>query len=355
MMNLERLLKACVQGGGSDLHLVVGSPPALRVNGNIVRVKTQELDGSQIKKMCYSVLTDSQRSTFENEKEIDFSFGIKGIARFRVNYFYQKGHVSGVFRRVPLLVPELSSLSLPSVVEEMTRLANGLVLVTGPTGSGKSTTLAAMIDRINTEKRGHIITLEDPIEFLHRHKKCIVSQREVGMDTNSFTKALRHVLRQDPDICLLGEMRDLETIEAALDLAETGHLVFATLHTNSAHQTINRILGAFPVGQRSRVSNQLSLTLQGVISQRLIRGIRGGRVVACEYLRMNSGIRSLIRDNKIHQIYGQMQVGQGKSGMMTLNQSLAQLVLGGKIDMRQAFQTSPIPDELDDLLKKADM
>ena len=352
MINLERLLKVCVQGGASDLHLVVGSAPALRVEGKIVRVKTKELDGSQIKKICYSVLTDTQRSHFENKKEIDFSFGIKGIARFRVNYFYQRGQISAVFRKVPLSVPSFQSLNLPSVVGGMTRLANGLVLVTGPTGSGKTTTIASLIDKINSERRGHIITLEDPIEFLHQHKKCIVNQREIGMDTSGFQEALKYVVRQDPDVCLVGEMRDPETIESALSLAETGHLVFATLHTNSAPQTINRIVGVFPSGKRERVSQQLSLVLQGVISQRLLSGLKRGRVVACEYLQMNSSMRTLIRENKIHQIYGQMQVGQLKSGMMTLNQSLAQLVLEKKVDIRRAFQVSSDVDELEKLLRR---
>ncbi len=354
MITLERLLKACVQGGASDLHLVEGSAPALRVNGSIIRVKTEELLGPDIKKICYSVLTDAQRSTFENKKEIDFSFGIKGIARFRVNYFYQKGCVSAVFRRIPLSVPELSTLGLPSVIEEVTRLSNGLVLLAGPTGSGKTTTLAALINKVNSERRGHIITIEDPIEFMHPHKKCIVNQREVGVDTNSFEDGLKYALRQDPDVCLIGEMRSLETIEAALNLAETGHLVFGTLHTISAPQTVSRIVSVFPPGQQERISSQLSLVLQGVVNQRLIRGVRGGRVAACEYLRMTPGIRSLIRENKLHQIYGQMQLGQGKSGMMTLNQSLAQLVLERKVDLRQAFQTATMPEELDAILRKAE-
>lgn len=352
MISLESLLKACVQGGGSDLHLVVGSAPALRINGRIIKVRGKEFNGAQIKTMCYSILTDAQKGVFENKRELDFSFGIKNIARFRANYFFQRGQVSAAFRKVPLSVPKLDDLGLPSVVGDLTKLVSGLVLVTGPTGSGKTTTLAAMISRINEERRGHIMTLEDPIEFLHTHKKCIVNQREIGMDTESFCEALKHILRQDPDICLIGEMRDLETIEAALNLAETGHLVFATLHTISAPQTISRIVGVFPQGQRERVCAQLSLVLQGILSQRLIRDLNGGRLAACEYLQMNSAVRSLIRENKIHQVYSQMQIGQKKSGMVTLNQALAQLVLNKRIDFRQAFQSSSDPDELDQLLRK---
>ena len=350
-MSLHKLLKATVQSDASDLLLVEGSAPALRVNGRVVRVKADPLTGSAVKHLCYSVLSDEQRKHFENHKEIDFSLSIKEIARFRVNYFYQRGYVSGAFRKVPLSVPSFSSLGLPKVLGELTKYDTGLVILTGPTGSGKTTTLAALLDKVNTERRGHIVTLEDPIEFLHEHKKCIVSQREVGLDTDSFRNGLRYILRQDPDVCLLGEMRDIDEIRSALELAETGHLVFATLHTNSAPQAIQRILGAFPVGEKEAVAQQLSLVLQGVVGQRLLRGVSGNRrYAACEYLRMNSGVRSLVREGKVHQVYGQMQIGQEKSGMVTLNQSLAALVLTKKIDLRAAYQVSPDVGELDKLL-----
>ena len=354
-MNLESLLKACVRANASDVHLVSGSAPALRIDGKITKVRSESLTGSQIKSMCYSILTDAQRSKFENNKDIDFSFEIQNVARFRASYFYQKSDISAAFRRCPLTIPDFSDLGLPSVIGELTGLSQGLILITGPTGSGKSTTLASLLDKVNTERKGHIITIEDPIEFVHRHKKCIVSQRELGIDTDSFQDSLKHILRQDPDVCLVGEIRDIDTIRATLLLASTGHLVFSSLHTNSAPETINRILGFFPKENRDEICLQLSLILQGVISQRLLRKVQGGRIVACEHLRMTSGIRGLVRENKIHQIYGQMQLGQSKSGMMTLNQSLARLVLSQKVDIRAAFQVSMDPQELGVLLKKGNI
>lgn len=353
MITLHQLLKAAVKQGASDLHIVAGSPPVLRIDGRIVRVKTKDLSGEDTRKLCYSILTDSQKSLFEENKELDFSFGIKSMARFRGNLFFQRGAVSGVFRRIPLEIPDLRVLGLPPSVERVTSFPSGLVLVTGPTGSGKSTTIAALIDKINRERRGHIITIEDPIEYVHVHKNCIVNQREVGSDTHGYRVALKAMLRQDPDICLMGEVRDLETIEAALVIAETGHLVFATLHTNSAVQTINRIVSVFPAEQQARIRVQLSFTLNAIISQRLLPASKGGVVAAMEFLLMNTTIRNLIRENKLHQVYGMMQVGQEKTGMMTLNQSLLNLVLKRKVDIRNAFAVTSDPEELDKLLKQA--
>ena len=352
MVTLQQLLKSAVKQDASDLHIVAGSPPVLRVDGRIVRVKTPELSGEDTRRLCYSILTDEQKSKFEEGKDIDFSFGVRGIARFRANYFYQRSMVSGVFRRIPFEIPDLESLGLPKPVEDLTNYSNGLILVTGPTGSGKTTTITAMIDRINKERRGHIITLEDPIEFLHDHKNCIVNQREVGHDTFGYKNALKYLLRQDPDVCVMGELRDLDTIETALTVSETGHMVVATLHTNSAVQTISRIIGVFPSDQQERIRIQLSFVLQAIVSQRLIPGIEGGKVVATEVLVLNPSIRNLIRENKMHQIYGMMQVGQEKSGMITMNQSLLNLLIKRKIDMREAFMASPDPEELDKLLKK---
>lgn len=353
MITLQQLLKACVKQNASDLHIVAGSPPVLRVEGKIVRVKTDELSADDARKLCYSILTDSQKSRFEATKELDFSFGIKNMARFRANLFFQRGTVSGVFRRVPLEIPEFESLGLPSIVQETTRFPNGLVLVTGPTGSGKTTTIAGLIDKINREMRGHIITLEDPIEFIHSHKNSIINQREIGGDTVNFKVALKHILRQDPDVCFLGELRDHETIETALIVAETGHLVFGTLHTNSAIQTINRIVSVFPTDQQDRIRVQLSFVLNAVISQRLIEGLDGGRIPVTEVMLLNTNIRNLIRENKLHQVYGMMQVGQDRSGMITMNQSLLKLIMKRKVDLRAAFEVSPDPEELDKLLKQA--
>jgi twitching motility protein PilT len=353
MISLHQLLKSAVKQEASDLHIVAGSPPVLRVAGRIVRVKTGELTSEDTKKLCYSILTESQKSRFEATKELDFSFGIKNMARFRANLFVQKGAVSGVFRRIPMKVPTTDELGLMKSIVNLVHFPTGLVLVTGPTGSGKSTTIAALIDKINAERRGHIVTLEDPIEYVHEHKNSIINQREIGTDTVNFKTALKHILRQDPDVCLMGELRDLETIEAALTIAETGHLVFATLHTNSAIQTINRVVSVFPHDQQDRIRAQLSFTLNAVVSQRLIPGAKGGQVLAIELLALNSSIRNLIRENKLHQVYGMMQVGQDKSGMTTMNQTLANLVLKRKIDIKNAFSVTDDPDELDKILKKA--
>ncbi len=353
MISLHQLLKAAIKQNASDLHVVAGSPPSLRVDGRVVRVKTPDLSADDSRKICYSILTDSQKSKFEATKELDFSFGVKAMARFRANLFFQRGAVSGVFRRIPNDIPELSTLGLPKVLGDLVGAPSGLVLVTGPTGCGKSTTIAAMLDKVNRELRGHIITLEDPIEYVHAHKNCIVNQREIGVDSASYKTALKHVLRQDPDVCMMGEMRDLETIEAALTIAETGHLVFATLHTNSAIQTINRIVGVFPGEQQDRIRLQLSFVLNAIVSQRLIQGPKGGRVPAIELLLMNPNIRNLIRENKLHQVYGMMQVGQDKTGMITMNQSLVKLIVKRRIEIRDAFLASSDPEELDKLLKQS--
>lgn len=353
MISLQQLLKTVIEQSASDLHLVVGTPPSLRVRGQVVRVKSDPLSEEDCQELCYSILTDYQKAELEERRELDFSFGIKDMARFRANFFFQKGHVSGVFRRIPFSIPRFEDLGLPKSISRMAEFPNGLVLVTGPTGSGKTTTIASLMDRINEERSGHIITLEDPIEYLFEHKKCIVNQREVGSDTDSFSTALRSALRQDPDYVLMGELRDLETIEAAIQVAETGHLVFATLHTNSAIQSINRIVNVFPSDQQDRIRLVLSFVLRGIISQRLMPTLDDGMSAVAEVLFVNSGIANLMRENKVHQIYSHMQAGQDKSGMNTFNQSLVKLILRRKIDFRAAFAISPDPDELDGLMKKA--
>jgi twitching motility protein PilT len=350
-LNLQQLLKAMVEKGASDLHLTTGSPPQLRIDGDLVPLKTPPLTPVESKQLCYSVLTDSQKLRFEEDQELDFSFGVRGLSRFRGNLFLQRGAVGGAFRTIPFNIRTFSELGLPPVLEELCNKPRGLVLVTGPTGSGKSTTLAAMIDKINTERHEHIVTIEDPIEYLHAHKNCLINQREVGTDTNSFKKALKYILRQDPDVVLVGEMRDLETIEAALVTAETGHLVFATLHTNSAAQTINRIIDVFPPNQQSQIRAQLSFVLEGVIAQTLVPRADGhGRAPAMEIMVPNAAIRNLIREDKIHQIYSQMQIGQGKSGMQTFNQSLASLYLKRQITLEDAMTHSSEPEELQQII-----
>jgi twitching motility protein PilT len=302
------------------------------------------------KQLCYSVLTDSQKHKFEEENELDLSFGVKALARFRANVFMQRGAVAGVFRQIPFEVKSLDALGLPASLIEIIRKPRGLVLIAGPTGAGKSTTLASVVDTINNERHGHIVTIEDPIEYLHPHKNCLVNQREVGTDTASFKKALKYVLRQDPDVVLIGELRDLETIEAALTIGETGHLTFGTLHTNSAVQTINRIIDVFPPYQQPQVRAQLSFVLEAVICQQLIARVGGGRVLAAEILVPNAAIRNLMRDDKVHQIYSQMQVGQSKYGMQTMNQALADLVQRHLVMAEDALAKSSDPEELRTLL-----
>jgi twitching motility protein PilT len=327
MPSIEAFLREMIERGASDLHLTTNSPPMIRLHGELLALAHPPLSTTDTKNLTYSLLTEAQKKKFEEESELDFSFGIKGVSRFRGNLYLQKGAVGGAFRMIPHQTPQLQALGLPSSVPELTSQPRGLVLVTGPTGSGKSTTLAAMIDKINRERHEHIITVEDPIEFVHEHKGCLVNQREVFADTHSFTQSLKHVLRQDPDIVLIGEMRDLETIEAALVVAETGHLVFSTLHTNSAVQTINRIIDVFPPHQQSQVRAQLSLVLQAVVSQQLVARRDGrGRLLAAEVMIPNAAIRNLIREEKVHQIYSQMQVGQSKFGMQTMSQALIGLV-----------------------------
>jgi twitching motility protein PilT len=336
------------------LHITADSPPVMRVNGILARLPFPPLSNNDTKSLCYSLLTENQRHRFEEEHELDFSFGIRGLSRFRGNLFLQRGAVAGAFRTVPYSARPLHELGLPPIVGELTKLPRGLVLVTGPTGSGKSTTLAAMIDKINRERQEHIVTLEDPIEFVHEHRTCIVNQREVYADTTSFAEALRHVLRQDPDIVLIGEMRDLETVSAALTVAETGHLVLSTLHTNSAVQTINRIIDIFPDQQQPQVRAQLSLILQGVISQQLIPKADGrGRVLCVEVMIPNPAIRNLIRENKIHQIYSQLQVGQSKFGMQTMTQSLGDLYTRKLISYEEAMGHATEPDELRQMIGNA--
>ncbi|ABS24881.1 type IV pilus twitching motility protein PilT [Anaeromyxobacter sp. Fw109-5] len=351
MANLHQLLKAMVEKGASDLHVTTGSPPQLRIDGALVPLKTPPLTPVETKQLCYSILTDSQKHKFEEESELDLSFGVKGLSRFRANIFMQRGAVAGAFRTIPFKILTFQELGLPPIVTELAKKPRGLVLVTGPTGSGKSTTLASIIDKINTDRHEHIITIEDPIEYLHPHKNCVVNQREVGADTQSFKKALKYILRQDPDVVLVGEMRDLETIEAALVISETGHLAFATLHTNSAVQTINRILDVFPPYQQPQVRAQLSFVLEGVLTQNLLPRAGGpGRVLIIEVMVPNPAIRNLIREDKIHQVYSQMQVGQAKFGMQTFNQSLAAAFSRRLITLEDAMGRSPDPEELKNLL-----
>lgn len=346
-VKIQQLFKLMVENGGSDLHISVGTSPGLRVNGEVVRVKIPPLSAADTKRIVYQILTEEQKNEFEKNLELDFSFGIKGLARFRANVFYSKGGVAGVFRQIPSIIPDFKTLNLPNVLLEMTDVSNGLILVTGPTGSGKSTTLAALLDRLNENEAGHIITLEDPIEFVHPHKGCIVNQREIGADSLSFENAIKSLLRQDPDIVLVGELRDAETIEAALTIAETGHLVFGTLHTNSAVQTINRIINVFPSDEQEQVRTLLSFVLQGVVAQQLLpKTFEPGRVCAMEILRPTPAIRNLLREDKIHQIYSQMQIGQEKTGMTTMNQSLRRFVDNGLIDGDTAMSYSSAPEEL---------
>jgi twitching motility protein PilT len=353
MATLHQLLSAIIDMGASDLHITAGSPPMLRIDGDLIPLKLPQLTPTDTKQLVYSVLNDAQKVKFEEELELDFSFGVKNVARFRANVFQQRGAVAAAIRVIPYKIRNFNELGLPPVVAELCRKPRGLILVTGPTGSGKSTTLAAMIDLINEEERGHIITIEDPIEYLHPHKSCLVNQREVGADTKSFKLALKYILRQDPDTVLIGEMRDLETIEAALTTAETGHLAFATLHTNGAVQTMNRIIDVFPPYQQSQVRAQLSFVLEGVLSQQLIPKATGkGRAMAMEIMIPNAAIRNLIREDKLHQVYSQMQIGQSKHGMQTLNQSLFDLYYRGEISLEDCLGRSSDTDELRGMIAK---
>ncbi len=346
-LTLPALLKAMVEQDASDLHITVGVPPEFRIRGEMVKVKAPSLSHSDTKELTYTVMTDPQKVKFEKEYELDFSFGIKDFARFRANVFYQRGGVAGVFRRIPFDIPNFDRLGLPPILRRVIENPNGLVLVTGPTGSGKSTSLAAMLDVINETVHGHIITIEDPIEFVHPHKNCVVNQREIGVDTRSFGDALKRILRQDPDYVLVGELRDIETIEMALTLAETGHLVFGTLHTNNAVQSINRMINVFPPHHQPQIRQLLSFSLQSIMSQQLIpTADASGRVMCCELLIPNMAIRNLIREDKLHQIYGMMQSGQGESGMQTMNQNLFALIRSGTVSRDMALQYTSQPEEM---------
>ena len=347
MSNLYQLLQQMLEKGASDLHLTTGCPPQMRLHGHLVPMNYPVLGPADTKQLIYSVLTDAQKHRFEEENELDLSFGLKGMSRFRANVFVQRGATAAAIRVIPTQIKSLEELGLPPVVSELIKRPRGLILVTGPTGSGKSTTLAAMIDKINTERHDHIITIEDPIELLHNHKGCLVNQREVTSDTKTFKAALKYILRQDPDVVLVGEMRDLETIEAALTIAETGHLTLATLHTNSCAQTINRVVDVFPPHQQSQVRAQLSFVLEGVLSQQLIPKMNGqGRAMAMEIMVPNPAIRNLIREDKVHQIYSTMQTGQNKFGMQTMNQSLVELYMKRQISYEEALNRSSVPEEL---------
>ena len=353
MATLPELLKEMVEMQGSDLHLSIGSAPQTRVHGELTKMNHPELTATDTKSLAYAVLTDSQKKRFEETKELDFSFGLRGLARFRCNMFNQKGAVGAVYRQIPEKIRPFDELGLPAVMAKLAERPRGLVLVTGPTGSGKSTTLAAMIDKINTERHGHILTVEDPIEYLHPHKNCLVNQREIHSDTDSFSNALRAALREDPDVVLIGEMRDLETVEAALRIAETGHLTFGTLHTNSAASTINRIIDVFPSHQQAQIRTQLSLVIEGIVCQSLLPRADGkGRVVSLEILVPTPGIRNLIREDKVHQIYSAMQTGQEKLGMQTMNQSLATLYFRRLITLDTAMGASSNREELQEMINR---
>jgi twitching motility protein PilT len=345
-LNLRTLLDEMVSINASDLHIVAGERPKLRIDGEITDASTGNiLSGKETLQLAYSVLTENQKKRFEQEDELDFSFGIANLARFRGNCFRQRGAVSMVIRQIPFRIKGFQELGLPNAIARMAEKPRGLVLVTGPTGSGKSTTLAAVIDKINRERKGHIITVEDPIEFIHKHQGCLINQREVGTDTKSFANALKYALREDPDVILIGEMRDLETIQAALTIAETGHLAFATLHTNSAAEAINRIIDVFPPHQQSQVRAQLAFVLEGIITQTLVQKASGkGRAMAAEVLVVTPAIRALIRDDKVHQIYSSMQSGK-KFGMQTLNDALYALYVSKEIGVDEALRVSGAPDE----------
>src|SRR5262245_1523811 len=351
-MTLPDLLQKVVELEGSDLHLTTKTPPQIRVHGHLERLDGPDLAPADTKQLTYSVLTDAQKKRFEEKLELDFSFGIQGVGRFRCNMFHQRGAVGAVYRLIPEKIRSFQDLNLPPVLGTLAEKPRGLILVTGPTGSGKSTTLAAMIDKINKERRDHILTIEDPIEFVHQHQGCLVNQREVHQDTQSFSNALRAALREDPDIVLIGEMRDLETVESALRIAETGHLTLGTLHTNSAAQTINRIIDIFPAHQQSQIRTQLSLVLEGIVCQALLPKIGGGRVVSLEILIPTPAIRNLIREDKVHQIYSAMQTGQEKVGMQTANQSLASLYQKKLVTLESAISASSNRDELQDMINR---
>ncbi len=356
MATLYDLLKSMMEKDATDLHISTGTAPRIRIDGRLISVNEAPLTPADTKALCYSILTDAQKHKFEDNNELDLSFGVKGLSRFRGNIFMQRGAVAGAFRLIPYKIRTFRELGLPPIIDKLSKKPRGLILVTGPTGSGKSSTLAAIIDKINDEREEHIITVEDPVEYLHPHKKCLVNQREVNADTSSFTTALKYVLRQDPDIVLIGEMRDLETIEAALTVAETGHLTLATLHTNSTVQTINRIIDVFPAHQQEQIRVQLSFVLEGIVAQQLIPKKSGkGRALAVEVFVPTPAIRNLIREDKVHQIYSMMQAGQSKFGMQTMNQSLYELYKKGELSYENALSKSIMPDELLNMMQKSNL
>jgi len=354
MASLRELLEEMTRKKASDLHITAGVPPQLRIDGRIVSTAHQVLAPEDTSRLAYSILTEEQKKRFESSRELDLSFGIQGLSRFRANVFLQRGVVSAAIRQIPYTVPTFEELGIPTVIADITTKQKGLLLVTGPTGSGKSTTLAALINKINNERSGHIITIEDPIEFIHQHKKCIINQREVNSDTSSFGSALKYVLRQDPDVILIGEMRDLETMSAALTIAETGHLVLATLHTNSTFESVSRIVDVFPSDQQEQILSQLAFVLEGVITQQLIPRARGvGRVLVSETLICTPAVRAIIREGKIHQIYSLMQAGQ-KYGMQTMNQGLHRAYMTRQISLEEAQGRSSDVKELQQMLGKGD-
>jgi len=352
-VTLQDLLTLLIEQNASDLHITSGSPPQLRIDGELRPVNISPFSPTDTKRLAYSVITEKQKKMFESENELDFSFGVKNLSRFRANIFMQRGAIAIALRVIPYQILDFQALGLPDVVEDLAKKPRGLVLVTGPTGSGKSTTLAAILDYINRNRRGHIVTIEDPIEYIHMHKNCIVNQREVGADTKSFAKALRVILRQDPDVVLVGELRDLETMSTALSIAETGHLCLATLHTNNTIESINRIIDMFPVNQQNQIRTQLTFVIQGILSQQLIpKKYGGGRVLCCEIMIPNDAIKNLIKEDKLAQIYSTMQSGQKEHKMQTLTQDLVRLLNEDVITMEEARARVSSDKELTTLLAK---
>lgn len=350
-MTMTQLLEEMFSRNATDLHITVGTPPVIRIDGDLVRTDHEVLTPKMTKELIYSLLNDEQKKKFETTRELDLSFGIRNLSRFRGNVFMQRGAIAMAIRTIPFEIRTFKELGLPVIASELATRQKGLILVTGPTGSGKSTTLATMIDKVNKDRKDHIVTVEDPIEYLHNHKNCIINQREVGSDTKSFANALKYVLRQDPDIVMVGEMRDLETTESALKIAETGHLTFATLHTNSAAESITRIIDIFPTNRQSQVRTQLAFVVLGIMTQTLIRRIRGGRCLGLEILVATPAIKALIRDNKVHQIYSNIQTGH-KYGMQTMNESLYDLYMRKEITLESAFTHSRNPEEFQKMLEQ---